>query len=72
MKRVQIFVSEFGKERLKEEDSLGPQELRRRQEELEKEEEDYLDLIKSGKKVSCLITFKIIETLNDKLVKYVF
>ena len=52
MKKVHIFVSEFGKERLQEEDSLGPQELRRRQEELEKEEEDYLDLIKSGKKVT--------------------
>jgi len=52
VKKVDIFLSDFGKERMKEEDSLGPQELRRRREEEAKDEEDYLDLIKSGKKAA--------------------
>lgn len=51
VKKVEIFLSDFGKERLKEEESLGPQELRRIKEQNEQDEEDYLDLIKSGKKV---------------------
>ena len=61
MKKVEIFLSDFGRERLKEEESLGPMELRNHQRE---DEESYEDLAKSGKKVSKLgkkIFFAIFE-----------
>ena len=54
---MDIYLSEFGRQRIEEEDRLGPTELRRWKEQQEEgikeeEEEDFTDLAKSSKKVS--------------------
>ena len=53
---MDIYLSEFGRQRIEEEDRLGPTELRRWKEQQEEgikeeEEEDFTDLAKSSKKV---------------------
>jgi len=49
VKQVDIFLSEFGSERLAEEETLGPQELRS-QGDQDEQEDDYTDLTKNKKK----------------------
>jgi hypothetical protein len=49
---VDVYLSEFGRERLEEEERLGPTELRRWKQQQQQEEEDFSDLAKSSKKVS--------------------
>jgi hypothetical protein len=54
---VDIYLSDFGRERIEEEERLGPTELRRWKQEMEmgqqlEEEEDFSDLAKSAKKVT--------------------
>ena len=54
LKRVDVFLSDFGRARLEEEERLGPAELRRwkeQQDGQDQEGEDFLDLAKSTKKV---------------------
>ena len=53
VKQVDVYLSEFGKERLADEDRLGPEELRGQPD--QQDDDDYTDLAKSRRKVTNLI-----------------
>jgi len=64
VKSIYVYISEFGKSRIEEEERIGPIELNRLAQQNRKIEEDYEDILKSGKKAE-LETIQAMETVRE-------